>query len=623
MKNISVKYKSLYFFIFLLLPYSKIFPQINNDENQIRLAKSFEEINNYEEAEKIYKNLLSQQPQNYNYYRNLHDLFLKLKKYEECKNLIENQILLNSQNIDLYGDLGSLYYLTGNEKQAFEAWEKGISLNSQNAFSYRIISNYLIENRLIEKSIEYLEIGNSKSEDPTIFSYDIANLYSITMKFDKAADEYCKIILSKPNQIAIIKNRILGYINSNEAEKPTFEIIEDYYDKFENPKFLELLIDLYIQTNNFENSLKNAIMYEKENTNNGSYLFNIGLRFSRLGAHEVAANTFNYILENFPQSQLIPQTEINYTREIEFNLKKILTKSDNWKKYNNQKFDVKDFQNLISSYEKLAEKYPNDNVGIEAKFRNGIIYQEFLENYSKADSIYHKIISENNGNVIIPEVKFRLAKLNLQIDSLISAEKILDEILMFKINDENLQKEVKFLLAKIKMWKGEFSEAILKFNDVKSNSEDENTNDALQYLLLLNTFKRDSLNLLSYINADYLIEKRKYLDASIEFKKLAENKNLILLKDFASINYAELLLSLNNYKEAVIFLEEISNSDEDNINKDKIFYLLGSTYYYGINEKEKALKIFSRIFNEFPNSIYAGKSRKIISEINDGGKGNI
>ncbi len=173
------------------------------------------------------------------------------------------------------------------------------------------------------------------------------------------------------------------------------------------------------------------------------------------------------------------------------------------------------------------------------------------------------------------------------------------------------------------MWQGKFSEAISKFNEVKTNSEDENTNDALQFLLLLNTFKNDSLNLLSYVNADYLIEKKKYYDASIEFKKLADNKKLILLKDFASVNYVELILSLNNYEEAVIFLEEISNCDEDNIYKDRILYLLGASYYYGLNEADKASKIFSRIFNEFPNSIYSGKSRKIISEIKDGGKGNI
>ncbi|MBK7104605.1 MAG: tetratricopeptide repeat protein [Ignavibacteriae bacterium] len=616
---LKVKYLISFFLLFSI----SIFGQDKNVENQIRLAKSFEEINNFDEAKKIYEDLLIQEPQNFIFYKNLHDLLIKIKNYDECKNLIENQILLNSQNIDLYGDLGSLYYLTGKEKDAFETWEKGISLNSENAFSYRIIANYLIENRLIEKSIEYLEIGNSKSEDQTIFSYDIANLYSVTMKFEKAAEEYCKIIVSKPNQIAIVKNRILGYINSTGAEEPTLRIIENHYDNYESQQFLELLIDLYLKTNNFAKVFENAIKFEKENTHNGSYLFNIATRISRLGNHEIAANSYKYILENYPQSPLIPQTEISLTREIEFNLKNSLSAKDSWKKYNNYKFEQKEVENLISSYENLTKKYPKDNVGIEAEFRSGIIYQEFLGNYKKADSIFQNIISENKGNVIIPEVKFRLAKLKLQNDSLNAAENILNEILLFKINDQNLQKEIKFLLAKTKMWKGEFSKAILQFNEVKENSEDENTNDALQLLLLLNTFKNDSINLFSYVNADYLIEKEKYYDASIEFKKLAENKNLILLKDFASVNYAELLLSLNNYEEAVIFLEEISNCDEDNIYKDKIFYLLGSTYYYGLNKTENALKIFARIFNEFPNSIYSGKSRKIISEINDGGKGNI
>ncbi|MFZ1289802.1 MAG: tetratricopeptide repeat protein [Melioribacteraceae bacterium] len=616
-----INLKHIFFSILLLS--CQFFAQSKNIENQIRLAKTFEEINNFEDAKKIYIDLLNQQPQNFTFYRNLHDLLLKTKNYDECFVLIQNQIKQNPNNIDLYGDLGSLYYLTGKEKEAQETWEMGISLNPETAFSYRIIANYLIENRLIEQSISLLEKGNSISEDNTIFSYDIANLYSITMKFDKAAEEYCKIILSKPNQIAIVKNRILGYINSNGAEEPTLKVIENNYNNYENKLFLELLIDIYLKTNNFEKAFENAKIIESENKNNGSYLYNIAIRISQLGDHSTTANTYKFLIENYPNSPLVAQAEIGYTREIEFNFKNIITKENSWKKFSNHKFNTAEFQNLISAYNDLSKKYSKDNVGIEAKYRSGIIYQEFLSDDKKADSIFQNIIDENTGNELIPEVKFRLAKLNLQNANLDQAESILEEILLYKINDKQLINDIKFLLAKTKMWQGKFSEAISKFNEVKTNSEDENTNDALQFLLLLNTFKNDSLNLLSYVNADYLIEKKKYYDASIEFKKLADNKKLILLKDFASVNYVELILSLNNYEEAVIFLEEISNCDEDNIYKDRILYLLGASYYYGLNEADKASKIFSRIFNEFPNSIYSGKSRKIISEIKDGGKGNI
>ena len=49
------------------------------------------------------------------------------------------------------------------------------------------------------------------------------------------------------------------------------------------------------------------------------------------------------------------------------------------------------------------------------------------------------------------------------------------------------------------MWQGQFSESIELFDKVIENPKEENVNDALQYLLLLNTFKNDSTNLFLYL----------------------------------------------------------------------------------------------------------------------------
>jgi tetratricopeptide (TPR) repeat protein len=181
----------------------------------------------------------------------------------------------------------------------------------------------------------------------------------------------------------------------------------------------------------------------------------------------------------------------------------------------------------------------------------------------------------------------------------------------------DLQNAVNFLLAKTEMWKGEFTKAIEFFNKVIENPKNENVNDALQYNLILNTLKKDSTNLFLFVNADYLVEKNIFNQAVIEFKKLADNKNLFLLKDFSALRYIELQIALNNYSEAVIFLEEVLNCDEDNIYKDRFLYLLGSNYYYGLKNDKKALEPLTRLFEGFPNSIYFNKARKVISEINE------
>ena len=74
--------------------------------------------------------------------------------------------------------------------------------------------------------------------------------------------------------------------------------------------------------------------------------------------------------------------------------------------------------------------------------------------------------------------------------------------------------------------------------------------------------------------------------------------------------------NMNNYEEASIFLEEKSNCDEDNIYKDRFLYLLGANYFYGMNNRERAITSLTKILDNFPNSIYYNKARQIISEIN-------
>ena len=327
--------------LILLLGFSIIsFSQNMSFENQMRLAKSYEQTQNYDDAEKIYRDLLIQNPQAYNVYKGLLSVLLKTKKYDDAITLINDQILKNRQNIDLYGDLGSVYYIKGEEKKAFESWDDGINIKPENPFSYRIIANFLIENRLIEKAIEFLQKGNSKSDDdPTIFSYDVANLYSLTMKFKEAAEEYCKIIKAKPKQINLVKNRILGYINSANAEKPTLEVVENFYENEKNVEYLKMLVDLYLRTNNFEKGLEAAKKVEEKTSKNGSYIFHFAQKISILGEHLISANAYKVVIDEFPNSALLSQAEIGYPREIEYHLKKKFSKTEYWKKYGNPTYD--------------------------------------------------------------------------------------------------------------------------------------------------------------------------------------------------------------------------------------------------------------------------------------------
>jgi len=593
-------------------------PQNNKLQSQIKLAKLFETRGDVEEAEKIYRELYTQQPQNYQFYNFLYKNLISQKKYDQGLILVKNQIEIGNNKVNLYGDLGSIYYQLGDEKNAMTIWNDAIEIEPKNEFAYRTIANYFTENRLIENAIELLIKGNKVSSDPTMFSYDIANFYSITMKYEEATREYCKILVQKPKQLNLIKNRIIQYINTNQAEEPTIRVIKEIYDDEENIIFLQLLAELYSRTDNRELALKSIIEVEEKTTRNGSAIFAFAQQSVRISDHKVAAIAFKKIIESYPESALLSEAEIGYTRSLEKELNNTISGNMNWKPYVIKKqIDTSAYINLIRAYKILETKYPDNKVGLEAQFRAGKIYLNNLNQLDIADSIFKKILDEETNIHFIEEVFISLAKIAVQNGELERAENFLLKIYASIVRTVT-KAEVDFLLAKINMWKGEFSNSLNLLKKVTKDSKEENVNDALQYSLILNTFKNDSTNLFYFANADYLVEKKKFKMALQEFKTISENKELFLLKDFASLRYVELLLALNNYREASIFLEEVSNCDEDNIYKDRFLYLLGSNYYYGLKDNKKALGHLTRIFEEFPNSIYFSKAGKIISLINAG-----
>jgi tetratricopeptide (TPR) repeat protein len=600
------------------------FPQNKRIANQDRLAKSYLARGQFEEAQKIYSDLHHQQPHNFQFYQSLFKILVSQKKYEEAVELTQNQLKISKSKVNLYGDLGSVYFLMGNEQKANEIWEDALKLEPQNAFTYRTIADYMFENRIIERAIDVLRMGNEVADDKTIFSYDIANFYSLTMKYEEATKEYCKILLQKPKQLNLIKNKIISYINANQATEPTLLTVEKLFQDVENITILQLLAELYSRTNNREKALRAIIQIEEKTTRNGSAIFAFAQQSTRIGDHKIAADAYNKIISDYPKSALFAEAEIGYTRSLESDLNILSLYRESWKPLILQDSEnQEEYTDLLNAYNSLVEKYPDSKVGFEAEYRMAKILCDNLNNLKKSDSIFISIIAEVKSLQYINDSYFGLAQIAIKSGELITAENYLLKIKESRMSNAALKSNSDFLLAKIKMWGGKFSESIEMLNKVTENPKDENVNDALHYLLIINTLKNDSINLFSFFYADYLLEKKKFDESANEFRKLADNADLFLLKDFAALRYVELQLALNNYKEATIFLEEVLKSDENHIYKDRFLYLLGSNYYYGLHEGVKALDSLTRIFDEFPNSIYFNKARKIIAEINDGVKNSI
>lgn len=587
-------------------------------DNKYQLAQLFEQENQLEKAELIYKELYTVQPWNYSYLDGLNRVLVRQKKYEASINLLEKRIKDNFADVSIYGLLGTTYYMMDNINKAYEVWDNGIKTNSNSYIVYRIIANYALENRLFEKAIELLNRGKQFAEDPSIFSLDLANIYSVNMRFEEAAIEYCNLLFVNPDQVGTIKSRLQNYFNRPGASESTIKVVKEFTERKKLPALYDLLSFCYMLSGNFQEAFNSTIEYDKISGGTGNYIFTFAQEALRNKLFDLASKSFKYFSDNFPQSPLIPIAKIGYSKTLEEGLdNKVYNSSDSWKPITKVLYE-KEYLDVINSYEQIASSFAdNQALVVETKFRIAEIYFNRLKNYSKADSIYNIVISKSpfsNFSSLSYLSKAKIAMVNNRLDDAIE---FLNVCHQSEITNPQIITEAKFHLGLIHFWRGDFSSAQNVFKEFLNNLNSDYANDALEYSSLISASKKDSTNLAKFANAEKLLFQNKLKEAAIEFKTLADNSNLFILNEFAKYNLAKIFLIEDNFSLAIKTLEELVEDKKTSILADKSTFLLGLTYEHGIGDLYKASGIYQKLLENFPNSLYLDKVREYLNAISN------
>jgi len=264
----------------------------------------------------------------------------------------------------------------------------------------------------------------------------------------------------------------------------------------------------------------------------------------------------------------------------------------------------------------INEYQTNLDIKTEALYYIGEIFYSKL-NLNDSAKIYFKEIAEKfpisgfSGKSL-----FGLAEISIIEGNLSEAEAYYDKILLYRRVGKGELKEAEYQKAKISFWQNDIEKALNRLNNVVKELNENITNDALSLIITINSLKNDSLSLVKYAKADYLANKREFSAAAEIFLDLTNTEDIVYQKNLALYNYCNMLLALNDYKKAVIFLENLSNNENMNIFVDKSLFLLANLYQYGLKDLNNAGLCYQKILEKFPNSLFLDKARKFLSNKN-------
>jgi tetratricopeptide (TPR) repeat protein len=608
----------LLFTIVLLLTGGRTYSQNNPAlDNKISLAQGYEAGGQLEKAEELYRELMVARPFDYFYFESLNRVLVAQKKYEQSIEVITQRIKQTPQDYNLFGMLGSTHYTMGQTQKAYEVWENGIAIGSQSYISYRTIANYAIENRAFDKAIDILQRGKQYAEDPLIFSMDLAAIYAANMRFSEAAKEYCDMIDKNPSNLPTVKNRLNTYLSRVDAADKTIAVVQEYAEQKNKKEYFDLLAFIYQTVQKYAEAFETIDETDKKFSGNGTGIFIFAQEAYRNRKYEWASKAFKLISQEYPNSSFSMSAEIGYAKTLEAALdQKVEEQEQSWKPYRKPApLFVDEYTQIAFAYNSFIAKHKSNATNMEATFRIAEIYRTRILDYGKADSLYDEIIKDSPVTTYAAQSLLSKGKIKIESGDLDAAGKLYEQALLMRQATPDEVALSKYMLAKIYFWKGDFQNALTRLSDVIGNLSTDFANDALELSALINTTKKDSLNLFKYASADLLLIQNKSQTAATELKTLADNPNVFILNDFAKIRIAEIFISENDFLKAVDLLQKLSDDSNNSIFAEKSTLLLAQCFNYGILNPQKAMQTYQKILEKFPNSLYFDHAREELNSI--------
>ena len=590
----------------------------NNLINKFALAQSFEQAGQFEKAAKLYGELYEANPGNNVYFMSLNRVYVQLKNYAASVDLIEHELTRRKNDINLYGMLGSTYYMMGNENKAFNVWDKALTIAGPNSALYRTIASYAVERRAFEKAIDIYKKGKAIAQDKIFFSYDLGQLYTITMQFGNTAEEYCSILSEQPQQLQTIETKMLANANKPDALKQFITVVEKHVSD-DNLSLTRLLAKLYVEGKEYEKAYNLYLNIDEKQSGKGQELKSYADFLLGEKQYRLSQIIYEKILEKYPDSQIIPSTKLGYAKCLEAILMdNYLEQVPVWKPYYELKpYNSPEVEKVITAFKEIAQLYKNSEVAYEAMLRIGMIKFYLQNDQQGAKSYLNKIVDEARMSQHTAEAYEELGNIALINGDLTEAEKDLNQILSLpRINKKDLYK-AKYNLAKISFYNNDLDQTKKLLSEVIKNLKDDNANDALELSLLMNSSKYDSSNLVLFANAEFLTDQKKFNEAAKKYDLIAGDPKAFILHSIASFRYAEMQLALGDYQQSIELFEKVVQEGEKNIYADKALYLLGKIYEKGIGDDSKAIEMYEKLLAKFPSSIYLDEARREINKLKD------
>lgn len=587
--------------VFFIMCSTFCFAQPTTDE---QLANQFFSNKEYEKAIHYYEKIFSKK-NNTAVYENYLTSLIQIKDYKKAEKIIKNQIKNNPEDFSFGVDLGSLYKIQGMDKEAQEQFVKCIKQLGPSQMQAISLAKAFMKIKEWNYAIDTYRRAEKLIGDSYPFNFELAEVYAAKGDIPAMVNEYLSILEVNEGYIQSVQNALQTNVSGSDEQQKNEIIKKELIKKIQSAPsktiFAELLIWQQMQMGDFEGALFQAKALDKRKKEEGSRVMGLAGVFASNNSFDVAIKAYEYVIAVGPGGYHYTNARIEWLSVM---YKKIVDKGN---------YTHDDLLQLRSNYKTALNELGRQENTVPLIRNYAHLEAFYLHNIDTSIALLNEAISFSRlSPAVVAACKLELGDVLLLSGDIWEASLTYSQVeKAFK--HEPVGQEAKFRNARISYYTGDFKWAQAQLDVLKGATSKLIANDAMDLSMVitdnlgvdtnvvpLHMFAR--ADLLAYQNKDD--EALKLLDSlslAFTFHALADD---ILYKKY------EIMMKKKKFDEAAGFLEKIKSNYSFDILGDDATFKLAQMNETIFKNKEKAMELYQDVLVNFPGSLYVVEARK-------------
>lgn len=564
------------------------------------LAYQYYQQGQFQEASILLEKLFNK-TNNDTYFELYFNSLLKIKKFDEAEKLVRKLIKQNPKKPGYSIALGRFYQEKGQIQEANKQYLQAINNLPAEEYKIRELANNFYNFQAYDLAITTFLQGRKLMNDNKPFTFELLSIYRYKKDKNMLIQEYLNALPEMP-QLLPQAESVLSTVFEDNADYQLLQtaLLKKIQKEPQTEIYTKLLIWQYLQQQEYEMALRQLIAQDKRIKDDGAILYQTANTFLSNQAYPVAIKAYEYLLLKGKESEYYLPAKVELV-----NAKYQLLIEG--------KFEKTAITELAGAYQSILDEYGKTPQTVFALKKWVNLQAYYLNNLEKAE----KGLEEALKIPGLPGPEIGQLKLDLG-DIYILTQQPWEAILLYEqvakqFENQAIGNEARYRSARLSFYQGNFAYAKSQADILKASTSQLIANDALNLSLLISDnlqSSTDSSALKMYADAEMLQFRNLPAKAMTKLDSIAVAFPSNSLLDDILMAKSKIFIKNNDISNAIVVLKELTEKQQTSIWADDALFTLAGLYESNLKDIEQAKVLYQKLINDYPGSMYTTEARK-------------